>query len=108
MRSWDVLQLDEFLAANPKLRIAELSNERVVLSGEYHHKAQRAGSQIIDKMYRLRFTCANGYPRKLPQVFDEGGYFPRSQEFHTYADGEFCLGSELKIKDILRTDHTIK
>ena len=108
MQNWDALQLDEFLARNPSFRIAEINNERVVLTGDYHLKAQLAGSQIIDKTYRLKFTCSNDYPRSLPQVLDEGKYFPRCQEFHTYSDGSFCLGSELKIKHILRTDHTIK
>ncbi len=108
MQNWDVLQLDNFLARNPKFRIAEINDERVVLSGEYHLKAQLAGSQLIDKTYRLKFICANDYPRKLPKVLDDGRYFPRSQEFHTYSDGVFCLGSELKIKHILRADHTIK
>lgn len=108
MRSWDAFQLDEFLAENPKFRIAELNNEQVVLSGEYHLKAHLAGSQIIDKTYRLRCVCAKDFPRKLPLVFEEGGYFPRTEEFHTYSDGRFCLGSELKVKGVLRTDHTIR
>ena len=44
--------------------------------------------------------------KKLPKVLDEGRYFPRNQECHTYSDGSFCLGSELKIKSILRGDHS--
>ena len=108
MQNWDVLQLDDFLAGNPKFRIAEINDEKVVLSGEYHLKAQLAGSQIIDKTYRLKFICSNDYPRKLPLVVDEGRYFPRSQEYHLYSDGSFCLGSELKIKHILKADHAIK
>lgn len=108
MQNWDALQLDDFLAGNPKFRIAEINDEKLVLSGEYHLKAQFAGRQVIDKTYQLKFVCANDYPRKLPQVLDEGQFFPRSQEFHIYADGSFCLGSELKIKERLRADHTIK
>jgi hypothetical protein len=107
MGKWDVLRLDEFLAENPKFRIAELSDERVVLLGEYDLKAQLAGCQVIDKTYRLRFVCTNNYPRILPKVFDVGAYFPRSQDFHTYNDGEFCLGSELKIKGTIQKDQTI-
>lgn len=108
MQYWDALQLDEFLAGNPGFRIVEINKERVVLSGKYHLKAQLAGSQIIDKTYRLKFTCVNDYPRTLPLVVDEGRYFPRSDEFHTYSDGLLCLGSELKIKSILKVDRSIK
>src|SRR5690606_33928978 len=46
------------------------------------------------------------YPNTLPKVIDEEGYFPRNQEYHTYSDGSFCLGSELRIKSILRKNHS--
>lgn len=108
MQNWDALQLDAFLAENPKFRIAEINAERVVLSGEYHLRAKLAGSQVIDKTYRLKFDCANDYPRTLPRVVDEGRFFPRNADFHTYSDGSLCLGSELKIKQILNADLTIK
>ncbi len=108
MQNWDALQLDVFLAGNPKFRIAEINDEKFVLTGDYDLKAQLAGRQIIDKTYHLKFVCTNDYPRKLPEVLDEGRYFPRNQEFHTYSDGLFCLGSDLKIKGKLREDHTIK
>lgn len=104
MRHWDVLGLEDFLTAHPRIRIIEINAERLVLAGEYHLKAQLAGSQLVERIYRLKLICPHYYPEKLPIVIDEEIYFPRNQEYHTYGDGSFCLGSELKIKSLLRHD----
>jgi len=106
MRHWDDLGLEDFLASHPRIRIVAINNDQVELAGEYHLKAQLAGSQLIDRTYQLRLVCPHDYPRKLPKVLDEGRYFPRNQEYHTYSDGSFCLGSELKIKSLLLSDHS--
>lgn len=106
MQHWDDLGLENFLASHPKIRIVAINNDQVELAGEYHLKAQLAGSQLVDRTYQLRLICPRDYPRKLPKVLDEGKYLPRNQEYHTYSDGSFCLGSELKIKSLLRDDHS--
>lgn len=107
MRHWDILGLEDFLAAHPRIRILEINGERLVLAGEYHLRAQLAGSQLVERTYRLKLVCPRDYPEKLPTVIDEESYFPRNQEYHTYGDGSFCLGSELKIKSLLRHDHSL-
>ncbi|MBV1873874.1 MAG: hypothetical protein KUG80_03785 [Gammaproteobacteria bacterium] len=106
MRHWDDLGLEDFLASHPRIRIVAINNDQVELAGEYHLKALLAGSQLIDRTYQLRLVCPRDYPRKLPKVLDEERYLPRNQEYHTYSDGSFCLGSELKIKSLLRDDHS--
>jgi hypothetical protein len=107
MRHWDTLGLQDFLAAHPRIRIVELNDARVVLAGEYHLKAQLPGSQLVDRIYQLKLVCPRDYPKNLPKVIDDGKYFPRNQEYHTYDDGSFCLGSELKLKSLLQTDHSL-
>ena len=104
MRHWDALRLEDFLAAHPRIRILEINDERLVLAGEYHLRAQLAGSQLVDRTYRLKLVFLRDYPEKLPTVIDKEKYFPRNQEYHTYDDGSFCLGSELKIKSLLKDD----
>ena len=107
MRYWSGIGLDDFLASHPKIRIAEINKDKVDLAGEYYLKAQLKGGQLIERIYQLRLICPSDYPNTLPKVLDEGGYFPRRQEYHTYSDGSFCLGSDLKIKSILRDDHSL-
>lgn len=107
MQHWDALGLEDFLAAHPRIRISEINDERLVLAGEYHLRAQLAGSQLVDRTYRLKLVCPHDYPEKLPKVIDEEKYFPRNQEYHTYGDGSFCLGSELRIRSLLRNDYSL-
>ena len=107
MRHWDALGLEDFLAAHPRIRILKINDEQLVLAGEYHLNAKFPGSQLIERTYRLRLVCPRGYPAKLPTVIDEENYFPRNQEYHTYSDGSFCLGSELKIKSLLKDNHSL-
>lgn len=107
MRHWNALGLEDFLAAHPRIRIKDVDDERLVLAGEYHLKAQLPGSQLVERTYRLTLVCPSDYPAKLPTVIDEEQYFPRNQEYHTYGDGSFCLGSELKIKSLLKDDHSL-
>jgi hypothetical protein len=106
MKHWSGLGLEDFLASHPSFRIVEIDDDKVELAGEYDLKAQLAGSHLIERTYQLRLVCPCDYPGRLPKVLDTEGYFPRNQEYHTYSDGSFCLGSELKIKSILRDDHT--
>ena len=107
MQHWDVLKLDDFLARNPKIRIASLSEQNVILSGELYLKARLDGCQAIERTYKLKIVIEKGYPSKLPQVYDESDYFPRSQVYHVYEDGSFCLGSDFKIKSVLNSDPSI-
>lgn len=108
MYDWDFVGLEDFLVAHPRIRISAIDDELLVLEGEYHLRAQLAGSGLIDRDYRLKLICPRDYPKKLPTVIDEEKYFPRNQKYHTYADGSFCLGSELKIKSLLRGDRSLK
>ena len=107
MRDWDAIKLEEFLATHPQIRISEINDERLVLAGEYHLKAQLAGRELVERSYRLKLICPYDYPKNLPKVIDEEKYFPRNHEYHIYSDGSFCLGSELKIKLLLRNDHSL-
>ncbi len=102
MRHWDAFGLEDFLAAHPRIRILEINDARLVLAGEYYLKAQFPGSQLVERTYRLKLVYPRDYPAKLPAVIDEEKYFPRNQEYHTYGDGSCCLGSELKIKSLLK------
>lgn len=107
MWHWNDIGLEDFLASHPKIRITEICNDKVELEGEYQLRAQLSGHKLIERTYHLRLVFPYDYPKKLPKVLDKGEYFPRHLEYHTYSDGSFCLGSELKLKSILREDHSI-
>ncbi len=108
MKHWKAVGLEAFLSAYPSIRLVDVHADKVELQGEYQLKAQLAGSRFIERTFSLRIVFPSNYPRALPVVFDIAGYFPRNQDFHTYSDGSFCLGSDLKIKSILKTDSSLK
>ena len=107
MKHWKTIGLEPFLSAYPNIRLIDVHEDKIELQGEFHLKAQLAGSQFIERTFSLRIVCPSDYPRALPVVYDTAGYFPRNQDFHAYSDGSFCLGSDLKIKLILKTDSSL-
>ena len=107
MKHWKATGLEAFLSAYPNIRLVDVHADKVELQGEYQLKAQLAGSQFIERTFSLRIVCPSDYPKTLPVVYDIAGYFPRNQDFHTYSDGSFCLGSDLKIKSILKADSSL-
>ena len=107
MKHWKAVGLEAFLSAYPNIRLVDVHADKIELQGEYQLKAQLAGSRFIERTFSLRIVCPSDYPRALPVVFDTAGYFPRNQDFHTYSDGSFCLGSDLKIKSILKADSSL-
>lgn len=107
MKRWKSIGLKEFLSVYPNIRLVDICDDKVELQGDYQLKAQLDGSRLVERVFRLKIVCPSDFPRSLPVVYDLSDYFPRSQYFHTYADGSFCLGSSLKIKYILRTDSSL-
>ncbi len=101
MLKWESLQLQEFLKLNPKMRLAEFGEESITIAGEYCINAQMEGFKAINDSYQLRIRFPKNYPRSLPTVIDTESRIPRKADYHTYDDGSFCLGSEIKLKSIL-------
>lgn len=107
MRSWEVLQLEEFLSRNPKMRLVRYDSEGVRLDGAYELNARLDGFQSIREVYELTINIPRDYPKGIPDIIDRGQHFPRDPDHHTYKDGSFCLGSEIKLKAVLAKDSTL-
>ncbi len=101
MQKWNCLKLQEFLTLHPSIRLVELNEIQVVLEGVYEIDAQMNGFERILDKYQLQIVFPADYPRSLPTVRDSEKRIPRKEDYHTYKDGLFCLGSEIKLKSIL-------
>ena len=101
MSKWDKLKLLEFLTLHPSIRLVELGTQQVVIEGNYQFDAQMEGFERIRETYRLRMVFPADYPRSIPTVSETGKRIPRTLNYHTYDNGSFCLGSEIKLKSIL-------
>lgn len=101
MTKWGILKLQEFLSLHPQMRLTEYCDEQVVVEGDYLLNAQMDGYDSIQGVFRLRIIFPDRYPRELPIVSELDGRIPRHMDYHTYTDGSFCLGSVIKLKNIL-------
>ncbi len=101
MSKWNELKLQDFLSLHPRMRLTEYGDEQVVVEGEYYLNAQMDGYEIIQDTYKLRVIFPNRYPKSLPKVTELDNRIPRDSDYHTYENGSFCLGSEIKLKSIL-------
>ena len=83
------------------MRLAVFGQESITIEGDYSINAQMEGFKAVKDSYQLRINFPKEYPRSLPTVIDTENRIPRRPDYHTYDDGSFCLGSEIKLKSIL-------
>ena len=101
MLKWERFQLQKFLTLNSKMRLTQFDNEVITIEGEYELNAQMPGFKPIHDSYQLKILFPKNYPKVVPTVFETEHNIIREPEYHTYKDGSFCLGSEIKLKSIL-------
>ena len=59
------------------------------------------GFHEIHDSYAISVRFPRDYPSAVPNVHETGKRISRDTAFHTYEDGSFCLGSEIKLKAII-------
>lgn len=104
MPKWDCLKLHDFLSLHPRMRLTHYDDSEVIIEGDYEIQAQAEGFNKIHETYHLKIIFSQEYPKKIPTVFETQSRIPRSPEYHTYENGSFCLGSDIKLKIII-LDH---
>lgn len=102
MPKWDELNLSGFIASQSNMRLVSYDDAEITLAGTYRCQAQKAGHYAIDENYALTIHFPPRYPEAIPTVIETGGRITRHPDFHTYKDGSFCLGSDIRIRDIVR------
>ena len=105
---FDLPELLEFLKLYPSMRLVNMTERQAVVSGVYSLNAHMDGFKTVSKNYSLRITIPRDYPRSIPTVYETDAKIPRILEYHTYKDGSFCLGSEIKLKSILYEYPTLR
>src|SRR5690554_4559133 len=100
MVSWDGIGLEEFLSETPSMRLTGMNDEELVLEGTYEINAIVDGWNHIHDSFALKMVVNRRYPRVIPKVYETEGKIPPKSEHHINPDGSFCLGSELRVKDI--------
>ena len=101
MSKWENLGLVKFLASQPRMRIVSYAHTEISLAGHYHCRAQKEGHHEIDEYYALTIAFPSRYPHAIPSVTETAHLIERHEDFHTYKDGSFCLGSDIRIRAII-------
>jgi len=94
------VDLQVFLTAYPGMLLAPTMNGVIVLAGTFDFEASWEGVVVKDS-YDLRIEVGS-YPEVLPVVFENGGRIPRRIDEHVFeSSGRLCLGSELRLRQII-------
>ncbi len=98
--------MQDFLSTHPQMRLVEFCDDQVVIEGDYYLNAQMDGCKDIQSTHKIRVTFRAGHPQIIPLVAELDNSIPKHPDYHTYSDGCFCLGSNIRIKSILYNNPT--
>lgn len=103
-----MLNLHQFLSSNPSMRLSELTGSKVVIKGQFSFCAAADGFREIRENLDLEVTFLKGYPKSIPVVAETSNKIPRIEKYHTYENGSFCLGSDIRLKSMLKKNLSIE
>lgn len=94
--------LAEVQAHWPRLRRRPSRDSReAILAGVFRFTMEPPGHPSITDSYQIRLQLPLVPTSALPQVYEDGGRIPRELDHHVYPDGSLCLGSPLRLRQIL-------
>ena len=98
----------EFLALRPKLRLIKLTDNRIVIEGDFDIDAKINGFETIKDSYKLRITLTGNFPHEIPIVYELESKIPKKEDFHVNSNGSLCMGSEIRLKSILHQSPSLE
>lgn len=97
--------LEEFRKRFPRLRVTHLADCALQFEGELEFRAKKEGYDEIEDAYQLRVVIPGQFPRVRPQAFEVRGRI--AEGYHQMADGSFCLGSPIRIRQQILEEPTL-
>lgn len=100
--------IDELIRAFPRLRRRPTpTSGHAVVSGSIHFEASSSGKPTITDEYRIRIEVPLKSPQSFPNVFEVGKRIPPHEDNHVNGTGNLCLGSPLRLLQILGPKPTL-
>jgi len=90
--------LDLFLRSYPRMSVAPIRDDSMVLSGIFNLKASSAGKPHITDSYELEIQIPSFFPKEPPSVIETAMKIPRDDKHHVNPDNTLCLGSPLRLR----------
>ncbi len=72
------------------------------VEGPLAFRAVKEGYEPIEDVFELRWEVTDGFPNRIPLVFETKGRIPK--DYHKLENGALCLGSPIRQRMIL-ADH---
>ena len=102
MRTGSDHGVGQFIKNYPGMSIAPSRGAGIVLRGFFSFSAASVEGAEMHYSYQLQIEVPKGFPRELPRVIEAGHRIPRDASYHVFPDGGLCLGSPLRLLQILR------
>lgn len=104
LNAWDRIGLNEFLNANPFMRVVPGDAHELVIKGNFRFSARIADGLLIDDQYLLKMQVPLHFPKRMIKVWEYGNRIPTDGKHHTNSDQSLCLGSPLRLRVLMGKD----
>jgi hypothetical protein len=78
-----------------------------VLRGRFAFSARHGDRGVVEDVFDLEIEIPDDFPGEVPVVTETGGRIPRQADYHVNNDGTFCLGSPLRLRQLLASAPTL-
>lgn len=103
----DDKDLNEFLLSYPGMSIRPSNINELVLEGKFRFIAKAVDGIKIEDCYELMMFMPHNFPSELPRVVEIGNRIPRDGKHHINPDDSLCLGSPLRLLEIISRRATL-
>lgn len=96
-----LLDIEPFLNKYRGMKLQPISSDsHYELEGKFKFTAKSGISKEISDTYNLKIEIPKDFPKNLIKVYSIDNKIERKDENHVNRAGDFCLGSELRLKKI--------
>jgi len=92
----------QFIKDYPGMSIAPSRGMGIVLRGLFSFSTRSGDGAQMHDSYQLQIEVPQGFPGEMPRVIETGHRIPRDADHHVFPDGELCLGSPLRLRQMVR------
>lgn len=107
MKRGDLQHFTRFLTDQPGMSLCPSRGSDIILRGTFSFSGHPERGPEITDLFELEIVIPSGFPREIPRIKETGGRVPRNGDYHVNPDGNFCLGSPLRLMKIVAEGLTL-
>lgn len=100
------VRLGDFLRNHPGMTVKPGSQD-LILEGDFNFTASSPSHGDVTDSFTIQIRIPSRFPRELPIVREIGGRIPRNGKYHVNPDDSLCLGSRLRLLQIVAKSPTL-